>query len=304
MENAYHGDTFGTMGIGDSGVFHERFSNWCFPAIHFQSPKCVEVNEHVSSSSDIESLESLEKIFIKHADEIACLIIEPSVQGAAGMKFQPKGFLKKIELMCAEKRVHLIVDEVFTGFGRVGEMLVVHKEEVEPDFLCLAKGLTAGYLPLAATVAKDEIFDQFLGRFSEFKTFFHGHTFTGNPLGSVVALKSIEKLELLFNEGHLSETIAYLGNRLSEVFEDHPNVREIRQRGFCASIDLCPEGVADQEFPIEDRVGLKIAINARKHGLLLRPLANSILIVPPIVISKSEIDFLVENLKIALNSTL
>jgi len=301
MSNAYHGDTFGTMAVGDSPAFHGRFAPWTFETRTFLSPH--DAGEGGVSSAE-RSLESLRKILESEGDQIACVIIEPVAQGAAGMHFQPSGFVKEVELLCRAAGVHLIFDEVFVGFGRMGSMLVCEQEKVVPDFLSLAKGLAAGYLPLAATLTSEEIYSKFLGVFDSGKAFIHGHTFTANPLACVVALKSIEKLEVLISSGCLTETIDYFGKRLREVFSTHPKVQEIRQRGMAAAIDLFPGEGSDEKWELNDRKGMSVCIEARNHGVLLRPLLDSLLIVPPLIIAKEEIDYLFENTKAAIDTTL
>ena len=183
-------------------------------------------------------------------------------------------------------------------------MLVCEQEAVVPDFLCLAKGLTAGYLPLAATLTTERIYSQFLGTFESGKAFIHGHTFTANPLACVVALKSIEKLESMISSGRLAGTIDYFGERLRETFSGHPNVRAIRQHGLAAAIDLFPGTDAEDRWNLNDRKGMAVCIEARKHGVLLRPLMDSLLLVPPLIISKKEIDFLLDNTKAAIDVAL
>lgn len=304
MENAYHGDTFGTMAAGDSGAFHDRFRPWFFPADHFPAPRCRECAGEIDSADDTASLAALERHLRERSSETACLIIEPSVQGAAGMRQQPPGFLRKVEALCRSYDIHLILDEVFVGFGRLGPMLVCAEEGVEPDFLCLAKGLSAGYLPLAATLVRDEIHDTFLSPFEAGKAFIHGHTFTANPLAAAVSLASIRKLAPMIGNGSLQERAAAFGQRLAAAFGDHPNIAEVRQRGFSAAIDLQPGGDDKSPFPASARVGLKVCLAARARRLIVRPLGNSILIVPPLCISEDEIRFLVESLLAAVNETL
>ena len=303
MQDGYHGDTFGAMAAGDSGGFHGRFDPWLFESRVFSSPACDEVNGQEFSADTEKSLSELKILLETEGTCIAALILEPSIQGPAGMRLQPKGFLKEVEALCRRFEVHLILDEVFVGCGRTGSMLACDTESIEPDFLCLAKGLTAGYLPLAATLTSESVYQAFLGSFESGRGFFHGHTFTGNPLAACVALKSIEKLERLIDSKRLKETIAYFGERFEEAFRGHPNVDEMRQRGLAAAIDLCP-GEGREAWPIDERVGMQVCVEARKQGLLLRPMMESILIVPPLVISSEEIDFLFENLKTALSAVL
>lgn len=301
MSGAYHGDTFGTMAVGDSGAFHGRFAPWTFETRTFESPS--DAGEAGKPSVE-KSLASLRSILEREGERIASVIIEPLAQGAAGMRFQPPGFVKEVEQLCRQAGVHLILDEVFVGFGRMGSMLVCEQEAVAPDFLCLAKGLTAGYLPLAATLTSDRIYSQFLGTFDSGRAFIHGHTFTANPLACVVALKSIEKLESMIASGRLSTTIDYFAERLKDTFSGHPKVREIRQRGLAAAIDLFPGADSKEIWSLNDRKGMEVCIEARKHGVLLRPLLDSLLIVPPLIISKEEIDFLFDNMKAAIDAVL
>lgn len=304
MAGAYHGDTFGTMAVGDSGQFHERFRPWCFAAQHFPAPKCSEWNGRVRAADADQSIAALHALLAAHADRTAAVILEPSVQGAAGMRLQPPGFVRDVAALCRAHNVHLILDEVFVAFGRVGPMLVCRQENVVPDFLCLAKGLTAGYLPLAATLARDPIFEAFLGSYESGRAFFHGHTFTGNPLAAAVALENIRKLRPMIDSGLLHRRAAHFGAKLEEAFAQHSRIRELRHRGFTAALDLVPSRESDAEFPTAERIGLKVCLAARNHGLLLRPLGNSLLLVPPLCLSESELDELVTRTAAAINDVL
>jgi adenosylmethionine-8-amino-7-oxononanoate transaminase len=285
LAGAYHGDTFGAMAAGDSGFFHERFRPWCFPAEHFPAPGCREWNGQVRSADGAASLRALEALLVAQADRTACLILEPSVQGAAGMRLQPPGFTAAVAALCRRHGVHLILDEVFVAFGRLGPMLVCAEAGVTPDFLCLAKGLTGGYLPLAATLAREEIFAAFLGSYESRRAFFHGHTFTGNPLAAAVALANIRKLRPLIEGGAVRRRIARFGSLLDEAFAGHPAVTEIRQRGLAAALDLAPSETK--------RAGRQVCLRAREHGLLLRPLGDSLLLVPPLGLTEAELGELV-----------
>ena len=303
MENGYHGDTCGAMAAGNSDSFHGRFQPWLFESRKFAAPKCSEINGIVKHSDSGRSLLQLEKILECEASEIASVIIEPSIQGPAGMKLQPAGFLKRVEALCRKYGVHLILDEVFVGCGRTGSIFACEQEGVDPDFLCLAKGLTGGYVPLAATLTTEKMYQAFLGSFDTGNAFYHGHTFTGNPLAASAALKSLEKLERLIGSKRLEKTIEDFGQTLAETFNGHSNVLDIRQRGLAAAIDLFPGSSRDAWHP-NDRVGMKVCLEARKHGLLLRPLLDSILVVPPLVINEEEIGFLFDNLKTAIDAVM
>jgi len=305
LTNGYHGDTFGTMAVGNSGFFHDRFKPWCFKTSHIPAPTCQELNGTCKSINLEQSLQALEEILKEKHLEIACVIIEPSVQGAAGMHLLPPGYTQAVSILCKAYDVHLICDEVFVGFGRLGSMIISTEEKVVPDFICLAKGLTAGYLPLAATLVRDEIYDAFLGPYDSFKAFFHGHTFTGNPLGCAVALENIRKLEILIHSGKLQSRIKAFGAALESAFKSHPKVLSIRQRGLCAALDLDPNSPRNptKSYP-NLRLGLRVCLEARSHGLLLRPLGNSILLVPPLCLSEDELNLLVEKTLNSLNAIL
>lgn len=303
MEGGYHGDTFGAMSAGSSESFHGRFKPWQFDSRVFPAPKCAEIGGTIVSQDMNRSLEILESILGEESERIAALVLEPSIQGPAGMKLQPLGFLKEVERLCRRHDVHLILDEVFVGCGRTGPMFVCQESEVEPDFLCLAKGLSAGYLPIAATLTSESIYDAFLGDFESGNGFYHGHTFTGNPLAARVALESLKKIRRLIESGQLSQTIDYFGKAFEQMVAGLENVSGARQRGMAAAIDLVPSDRVEPWRP-NDRVGLEVCLAARKRGLLLRPLLDSILVVPPLVIENEEIDFLFANLEEAIRTAM
>jgi adenosylmethionine---8-amino-7-oxononanoate aminotransferase len=303
MAGGYHGDTIGTMAVGQSGRFHERFSEWFLDSWHFPAPLCHEVNGEIRTADFSESIRTLEAYLEKEAAHVACLVIEPSVQGAAGMMQQPPGFLKALESLCRRHDIHLILDEVFVAFGRLGSLFACTQEDVTPDFLCLAKGISGGYLPLAATLINEKIYGACLGKWSEDRTFFHGHTFTGNPLAAAVALKNLEKINTLIASGELSKTIQHFGQQLEKRLEAHPNVSRIRQRGLTARIELQPHAGQPAWDP-DVRMGWQVCLAARKHELILRPLGNSLLIVPPLIISNEEIDFMCERIIQTLDQVL
>lgn len=301
MRGGYHGDTIGTMAAGHSGRLHERFSEWFIDSWHFPAPQCHRLNGTVHNADASASLKALQDYLEAESSQVACLVIEPFVQGAAGMMQQPDGFLKAVEALCRRYHIHLILDEVFVAFGRLGTVFACEQASVEPDFLCLAKGISGGYVPLAATLIQSEIYQACLGQWSENRTFFHGHTFTANPLGCAVALKNLDKLNALIAAGTLARTIADFGQQLAEQVAPHPNVAQIRQYGLTAAIDLAPAN-GQPEWPVEARMGWQVCLAARAHQLILRPLGNSLLIVPPLIISQSEIRFMCEQIVHSLNS--
>jgi len=302
MEGAYHGDTFGAMSVSGGGPFTDRFNPWCFEVERFPAPSCVENAGIVRQASATQSLAALKELLDRKSSSLAALILEPSIQGAAGMKQQPPGFVEEVASLCKAADVHLILDEVFVAFGRLGTMLVCSEEGIQPDFLCLAKGLTGGYLPLAATMTTQEICAVFEGPYHEHRTLYHGHTFTANPLAASVALRNVELLDEDIEQGLVAKGVQEFGKQVENCFGGHPSVREVRQRGLTCCLDLCPTGRIEEEFPSERRMGLEACLEARQRGVLLRPLGNSIPLVPPILMSPDEIEFLCVTLRDALDA--
>jgi len=304
MSGAYHGDTFGTMSVGDNRTFHKRFTPWLFSSRIFEAPRHEECAGNIKFSDASPSLQALENILKSQAAQTASLILEPRVQGAAGMHQQPAGFVKAVAQLCKQYDVHLILDEVFTGFGRLGSLTACTEEGVVPDFLCLAKGLAAGYLPLAATLTSEKIYEAFQGEFSEGRTFFHGHTFSGNPLGCAVALASLKKLRAMISSGQIAERAQQLGEEIQKNFSDHPNISTYRQYGLTGAVDFKPADASAKSWTVDMRVGYQIALAARRHGLVIRPLGDSILFVPPISIQSSEVTHLVQAVRRAMDDVI
>lgn len=295
MEHAYHGDSFGTMALGDSGVFHRRFQPWFFQVDRFPAPTHEEINGRVLRSEHTGAVERLSAFFQAHGGECACLVLEPFVQGAAGMRQQPVAFVREVAQLCRHHSVHLILDEVFVAFGRLGHLLAGENLGVHADFVCLAKGLTAGYVPFAATLASEAVYRAHLGAWEEHRAFYHGHTFTGNPLGCAVALESMTKLETMISCGRLAEGIAWFGEAVEKSLWNRPYVRAVRQLGFTAAVDLGPAD-ANAKWSSGVRGALQVCYEARRRGLVLRPLGDSVLIVPPLAINRDEINFLTTTL--------
>lgn len=267
--NAYHGDTIGSVSVGGIDLFHKKYKPLLFKAI--RSPV---------------SAKELKEILEKQHGKIAAVIIEPLVQAAAGMLMQPAGFLKKVRQLCAEYNCLMIADEVATGFGRTGKMFACEHENVSPDIMTVAKSITGGYLPLAGTLATDEIYDAFCGEYAKQKTFFHGHTYTGNPLACAVA---IENLKLYKKEKILEKLqfkISFLKRCLAP-FWDLKYVGDIRQKGFMVGIELEP-------YDWKEKIGVKVAMKARERGVIIRPLGNVIVLMPPLSISKQELKNLLD----------
>jgi adenosylmethionine-8-amino-7-oxononanoate aminotransferase len=231
-------------------------------------------------------LGEMERLLAAHAGEVAAVIMEPLVQGAAGMLVHPEGYLRGVRELCDRHGVLLILDEVATGFGRTGRMFACEHEHVAPDLLCLAKGITGGYLPLAATLTTERIYEGFLGEFEEFRAFFHGHTYTGNPLACAAALATLDVFEEERTLERLQPKIELLG-RLLEPLAAHPAVREVRRRGFMTGIELA-------EYPLPVRLGHRVTLEARRRGAIVRPLGDVVVLMPPLSIAEAELRRLVE----------
>lgn len=229
----------------------------------------------------------------EHHQEVAALIIEPLVQGAAGMIVSPPGYLKEIRRLCSQYNILMIADEVAVGFGRTGTMFACEQEEVIPDLLCVAKGISGGYLPLAATLTTEEVYGAFLGDYQELKTFFHGHSYTGNPLACSAALASLEIFEKDHTLEKLKEKVRFLEEKL-QPFLDLPHVGEVRQKGFMVGIELVKDRNSKESYPLGEKVGIKVIQEARKRGLIIRPLGDVIVIMPPLNISCENLERLIE----------
>lgn len=279
FDDAYHGDTVGASSLGGVSSFTSRFAN-----LHFG----------VERAADIAGLERLSP----QARSIAAVIIEPLVQGAAGIRLWPEGMLKQLRAWCDAHDVLLIFDEVLTGFGRTGRMFACQHENVLPDFLCLAKAITGGYLPLAATLTSDRIYSAFLGDVGDLRTFFYGHSYCGNPLGCAAALASLD----IFEEEKVLET---LQTRISELrnllhgLSDHPHVVSIRQCGFIAGIEIA--GRDGSSYPWQEQTGARICTAARRHGLLTRPVLDTIVLMPPYCITSAQLEKAVTAIRLAMD---
>ena len=270
LRMAYHGDTIGSVSVGGIDLFHSMYRPLLFDTL----------------KAEPGDLDDMERLLAAHAGEVAAVIMEPLVQGAAGMLVHPEGYLRRVRELCDRHDVLLILDEVATGFGRTGRMFACEHEDVAPDLLCLAKGITGGYLPLAATLASERVYEGFLGEFEEFRTFFHGHTYTGNPLACAAAIASLD----VFREEDTLGQLAARIDQLSELLEPvaaHPAVREVRRVGFMVGIEL-------EESPLAVRMGHRVALEARARGAIIRPLGDVVVLMPPLSISGADLERLVQ----------
>jgi adenosylmethionine---8-amino-7-oxononanoate aminotransferase len=269
LKDAYHGDTLGSVSAGGIDLFHETYRPLLFETLKAQPG----------------DLAQMERLLAENEDEVAAVMMEPLVQGAAGMLMHPPGYLGAVRRLCDRYGVLLICDEVATGFGRTGTMFACEQEEVAPDLMCVAKGITGGYLPLAATFTTERIYEGFLGRHDEYRTFFHGHTYTGNPLACAAAIATLD----VFQEERTLECLQAkidLLTRLLEPIAQLPDVAEVRQRGFMVGIEL-------DGFDAAERVGHRVALEARARGAIIRPLGDVIVLMPPLSIEGAELQRLV-----------
>lgn len=248
-------------------------------------------------------LEEFEEVLKEHSSTIAACIIEPLVQGAAGMITAPRGFLRGVRRLTKKYNVLLICDEVATGFGRTGKMFASEHENVRPDIMCLAKGITGGYLPLAATLFTEEIYNAFLGTATSQKAFLHGHTYTGNPLACAAALASLD----IFEDENVLEGVEKKARLLKELFrglKKTAHVGDIRQKGLMAGVELVEDKKTKKAFAPALRIGHKVCMEARKEGLIIRPLGDIIVIMPPLSILEGELEKMVSIIRECLKRVL
>jgi len=304
---AYHGDTVGAMSVGRTTAFHKPYFPLLFK-VHYSptpfeyrfAPDCDCNNEtcdrlHCRPDSDVKTqcLACLERLLEQHHERLAAVCIEPIVQGAAGMIVHPPGFLRGVRELCDKYDVLLIADEVAVGFGRTGTMFACEHENVSPDLMCVAKGISGGYLPLAATLASQKIFDAFLGEPWEGKTFFHGHTYTGNPLACAAAMASLD----LFERNDLLRAVQRKSGELAAMLEplkDLPHVGDIRQKGFMVGIELVADKETRQPFDPKRRLGAEVCAKIRRRSVIIRPLGDVIVIMPPLAMEMSDLRKIVD----------
>lgn len=280
LSGAYHGDTVGSVSVGGIDLFHATYGGLLFQTKKVPSPATYRLPPGFSSDAYRAHCEAeLERVVAEHGGRIAGFVIEPLVQGAAGILVHPPGWLRRVRELTAEHDILLIADEVATGFGRTGTLFACEQEQVRPDLFCLSKGITGGYLPLAATLATDEIYNAFLAEPALGRTFFHGHTYTGNPLGCAAALASLA----LFEKNNVLENVrsntALLKRRLAEL-QNHPHVGDIRQKGIMAGIELVADRNHQTPFAPAARIGHRVVLAGRRRGVVIRPLGDVIVVMP------------------------
>ena len=289
LENAYHGDTIGAVSIGGIDRFHETYRPLLFATASIPSPYCYRCPLDLSPADcGLRCADALEDVLAAEGDRVAAVVIEPLVQGAAGIITAPDGHLRRVADIARRHGVLLVVDEVATGFGRTGKMFACEHEGIEPDILCLAKGLTGGYLPLSATLATSAVFDAFLARPEEHKTLYHGHSYSGNPLCCAAAMANLDVFE---NE----QTIASLPGKIDALatalkpLADHPHVGEIRQRGLMVGIELVADRATKEPFAEHLQIGAEVAKATRPRGAIVRPLGDVVVLMPPLAMTGDEL---------------
>ncbi|MCA9037442.1 MAG: adenosylmethionine--8-amino-7-oxononanoate transaminase [Planctomycetaceae bacterium] len=278
--NAYHGDTLGTVSVGGIDLFHRCYRHLLFQTLTLPSPVALRVPTGYTKETWLQfCFDETARLIQQNKHRLAGVVMEPLVQGAAGILIHPDGFLRHIRELCTENDVPLIADEVAVGFGRTGKLFACEHEDVQPDFLCVAKGISGGYLPLAATITTDRIYEAFLGDPSEGRTFFHGHTYTGNPLGCAAGLASLE----LFEVHRVLENVNACAEAAKECLSglcEHPHVAEIRQKGLMIGIELVRDKSSLTPFESPLRIGHQVTLAARKQGVIIRPLGDVVVLMP------------------------
>ncbi len=300
LKEGYHGDSLGAVSVGGDELFHEIYKPLLANSILAPVPYCYRCEFNLKyPSCELTCLKEMERIIKENQERIIAVIVEPLVQCAGGIIVWSPGYLKGLRELCSRYNVLLITDEVATGFGRTGKMFACEHEEVTPDIICLSKGITNGYMPLAVTAVNETIFNAFLGELEERKTFYHGHSYTGNQLGCAAALANLEIFEKEKTLEKLPPKIQLLHEKLLEI-ASHKNVGDIRQKGMIAGIELVKDKQTKEPFHWKEQMGWKVVKAARKYGVWLRPLGDIIVIMPPLVISEENLERLLDIIKICI----
>lgn len=301
--NAYHGDTLGGVSVGGVSRFHAMFDPLLFDVVRGPCPDTYRLPEGVAAEQATEHyLNEYQALLERFGDRVAALIVEPLVQGAAGMVMHPPGFLRGLRMLTRRHDVLMIADEVAVGMGRTGTLWACEQESVQPDFLCTGKGLTGGYLPMAATLTTPRIWNAFLGSYAESRSFFHGHTYGGNPLSAAAALATLD----LFEEEQTLDRVAERASELRELLQplaSLPGVGNVRQRGLIAAIELVRDKRTAEPHPWTERWGHRVCNAALTRGVWLRPLGNVIVVMPPLCISSLELQQLVDAVQYGILKT-
>ena len=301
LVEAYHGDTLGAVSVGYSELFHHFYRPLLTETLRLTPPHLFRFRDGLSKAEALKAaVDDARQKLSRNREELAALIVEPLMQGAAGMWAQPVEYVQALRRLTRELGVLLICDEVATGFGRTGKMFACQHAEITPDLLCLAKGMTGGYLPLAATLTTEKVFSAFLAPYDEFKTFFHGHTYTGNPLGCAAALATLEVLEEEDVLSALQPRITFLEQQLEAAIAPLRQVADIRRWGFMVGIELMRD--PDRRIPYDaaQTIGVRVMMEARRQGVIIRPLGNVIVLMPPLSMTCDELEQLVRVVRISI----
>jgi adenosylmethionine-8-amino-7-oxononanoate aminotransferase len=301
LVESYHGDTLGAVGVGYSEAFHRHLRGAIVPALRLTPPHVFRWQRGMDARAALDAATAeAEATLGAHTGELAAVIVEPLVQGAAGMWVHPPAYLARLHDLAHRAGALVIADEVATGFGRTGRMFACEHAGITPDLLCAAKGISGGYLPLAATFATETIFDAFLGPYEDLTAFFHGHTYTGNALGCAVALASLRVFEEERTLERLGPRVAQLGAGLAAEIAPLPHVGEVRQMGAMVGIELVADRATRTPYPTAARMGPRVAMAARRQGVIVRPLGNVLVLMPPLVVSESEVALLLAATRAAI----
>lgn len=294
LTNSYHGETVAAMSVGDVALFTDTYKPLLLDTFKVPSPDCYLRPEGVSWEEHSRTMFAhMEQTLAEHHDEIAAVIVEPLIQGAGGMRMYHPIYLKLLREACDRYEVHLILDEIAVGFGRTGTMFACEQAGITPDFLCLSKALTGGYLPMAAVLTTDKLYQAFYDDYSTLRAFLHSHTYTGNPLACAAALATLD----IFEQDNVIEANKALAARMASAtahLADHPHVAEVRQTGMAVAIEMVADKASKTPYPWQERRGLKVYQHALERGALLRPLGSVVYFLPPYTITEEQIDFLAE----------
>ena len=305
LSEGYHGETIGALSVGSMDLFAEMYKPMMMDNIHIEAPDCYRCPYgETRDTCTCACFEHAERAFAVHGHETAAMIVEPLLQGSAGMRIYPAEYLRKLRALCDAHDVLLIADEIATGFGRTGRLFACERAGITPDLMCLSKGLTGGYMPMSITVVKQKIYDAFYADWSEGKAFMHSHTYAGNPLGCSAALAVLDILDEENILERAAETASWLSARMAETFGAHPNVGEIRHIGLIHAVELVEDRAAKRPFDGGRRLGYAIYRCALRHGLLLRPLGDVLYFNPPLNIGRDDLDTAIARMQQSMDEVL
>ena len=305
LSEGYHGETIGALSVGSMDLFAKMYQPMMMDNIHVEAPDCYRCPfGKVRGHCACECFCHAERAFEMHGKETAAMIVEPLLQGSAGMRIYPAAYLKKLRALCDAHDVLLIADEIATGFGRTGRLFATERAKITPDIMCVSKGLTGGYMPMSITIVKEKIYEAFYADWSEGRAFMHSHTYAGNPLGCAAALAVLDIIEEENILERAQGTAAWLTGRMKDTFGAHPNVGEIRHIGLIHAVELVAARAEKRPFDSKRRLGYAIYRRALQHGLLLRPLGDVLYFNPPLNITREELDIAIKGMQESMDEVL